>query len=169
MVRSLGYTAIIPASAWSCFQKCFICINSISSHHCKVGIIMCPILWVRKQINYPCCPTVAPGRRGRVCALSAKASTLRLRRTLGSYVPGPSLPFPPLLLSRSFFSLCSLPWKSGHMTGESLLSHPSQKPRALGLCQEASGLLLSHLSGCQRAGQPVHFSYTDIRAADRAG
>lgn len=38
-----------------------------------------------------------------------------------------------------------------------------------GLCQRAPGLLLSHLSGCQRAGRPVCFLHTGIRAADRAG
>lgn len=49
-----------------------------------------------------------------------------------------------------------------------LLHNHSWQPWALSLCQGALGWFFCHLSGCQRAGQPVCFSHTDIRVADRA-
>lgn len=61
------------------------------------------------------------------------------------------LPYdPPPLPCSSLLSLLPA-WKSGRLTGDSVLSHPSLKLTALGLRQGASGLLLSHLSGCPRA------------------
>lgn len=64
------------------------------------------------------------------------------------------LPYDSLPLPCSFLLSLLPALKSGPLTGDSLPSHLSLKlAAALGLRQGASGLLLSHLSGCQRPRQ----------------
>lgn len=77
--------------------------------------------------------------------------------------PGSRL-LPVILTSSSYFPCSMLPDHEN-----TLLLHPSWQLWALSLCQGALDWLLCHLSGCQRAGQPVCFSHRDIRVADRAG
>lgn len=103
----------------------------------------------------------------RECTGSWHLPALRARSPLAQSMTLPQEPFSLHLLFPALHTSClgsQAIWQEN-----TLLSHPSLKPRGVGLCQEPSSLLLSHLSGCQRAGRPIHFSQTDIRAADRAG
>ena len=74
-IARLYQLAITLARVRHCFQKYFICINSNSSHHQKIGIIIIPILWVKKQIKVTACAilqiVLAPGCMSRVCRPSA--------------------------------------------------------------------------------------------------
>lgn len=107
-------------------------------------------------MHYPCSP------KDNTCPQSVHLIPPALYPRAEVGVGKPEVfPYDPLPLPGSFVLSLLPALKSGHLTGDSLLSHPSLKLAALGLCQGASGLLLSHLSGCQRAGRRS-LSHTQI-------
>lgn len=107
-------------------------------------------------MHYPCSP------KDNTCPRSVHLIPPALYPQAEVGVGKPEVfPYDPLPLPGSFVLSLLPALKSGHLTGDSLLSHPSLKLAALGLCQGASGLLLSHLSGCQRAGRRS-LSHTQI-------
>ena len=90
------------------FQKFFVCVNSISSQHCKIGI--CPALWTKTQINHPCCPTdrtclQGGGTESMLLVPTAVCPGAEMGIVAPSLEPSPTILFPSPALS---CSLCSL-------------------------------------------------------------
>lgn len=158
-IARLYQLAITLARARHCFQKYFTCIHSNSSHHWKIGIIIIPVLWVKKRIKVAVCAilqiVLAPRNVGTVCSRSAY-NCLPVGWDGHWLKPGPS----PNILSHPLLFLAlydpALEVRPPDTRIPSL--PPFAETQSPGPLSVSLGLLLNHLSGCQRAGWPVRFS-----------